>query len=109
MSTTDSSSNPILRRLGVVSNDAGHYSKIGFDAELPIDDWCYTPYFKRASDAALAGLPPEAEGKEEAAPGGLLAALAREDREADQQADLAAFLGSSHRHGSHHADSFPPC
>ena len=58
------------------------------------------------SDAALAGLPPEAEEPEEAE-GGLLAALAREDREADQQADLAAFLGSSHRHGCDRADSLP--
>ena len=58
------------------------------------------------SDAALTGLPPEA-GEIEEAGGGLLAALAREDREADQQADLAAFLGSSHRHGSHRADSLP--
>ena len=73
----------------------GYYSR---SAQLPAAS-------TSTSDAALAGLPPEAEEAEEE--GSALAALAREDREADQQADLAAFLGSSHRHGSHRADSLP--
>jgi len=74
----------------------GYYSR---SAQLPAAS-------TSTSDAALAGLPPEAEETEEAE-GGLLAALAREDREADQQAGLAAFLGSSHRHGCDRADSLP--
>ena len=64
----------------------GYYSR---SAQLPAAS-------TSTSDAALAGLPPEAEERKEAEPGSLLAALAREDREADHQANLAAFLGSSH-------------